>query len=379
MSTPLLQTGTPLSEGKAPFTANREIAIQVRRDPNGKYRALPNAINPRYLVPLGGLHIQSRVFALSATSWRSRLYLKAAGLGAVRGERVSVDGMQSLVERISLMLDHVVSLTFTIGTPGAFQKVAALAWSESIEPIAFAKVASTRPAAEKLQNEARMISTLRDQADLDNQLPSVIGLDDYGEGAVLLQSLAPLGTSPAHWSSEHDRFLRRVADATAVRHDFAESHMWQRTQAIGLALLNKVSAPWPTRISQSLAVLEASLCGQVSDLVVAHRDFTPWNTRTREDGTLFVYDWEFAEAGYPIGFDRLHFEASLTARSLGVRSSRRRLQMDRAVRELGIPLWIGYLLDTILFYLSARLMAPTTGSSRFLDFLGAELDLALKE
>jgi hypothetical protein len=39
---------------------------------------------------------------------------------------------------------------------------------------------------------------------------------------------------------------------------------------------------------------------------LAHGDFTPWNTFL-QDGRLYVFDWEYAEPSWPVGYDFVHF------------------------------------------------------------------------
>jgi thiamine kinase-like enzyme len=61
---------------------------------------------------------------------------------------------------------------------------------------------------------------------------------------------------------------------------------------------------WTKRIASVTALLRP-----VQDQIpvcLAHGDFTPWNTFL-QDGRLYVFDWEYANLAWPVGFDLAHF------------------------------------------------------------------------
>jgi hypothetical protein len=85
-----------------------------------------------------------------------------------------------------------------------------------------------------------------------------------------------------------------MAEATGRRMRFADSEMWKDMQAKRQALDPILTDPWRQRIISALDDVEATLGPRELPLATAHRDFGPWNTRVREDGRLFVFDWDNA-------------------------------------------------------------------------------------
>jgi hypothetical protein len=67
-----------------------------------------------------------------------------------------------------------------------------------------------------------------------------------------------------------------------------------------------LTAAWSRRIEKAMLRIEQSLAGPPIPLVVAHNDFTGWNTRI-ERGVAKVFDWEYANDEQLPLFDPLHF------------------------------------------------------------------------
>jgi hypothetical protein len=109
-------------------------------------------------------------------------------------------------------------------------------------------------------------------------------------------------------------------------------------------------------------------------MVVAHRDFAPWNVRWWPEG-VFVFDWEYAvEQASPL-HDFFHFHLVQDALSMWKRlTPKRLLLLIRAAQvyarqtysqadwnhEVVRALLLTYLLDVVLFYTaSGRLFDPS--------------------
>jgi len=117
-------------------------------------------------------------------------------------------------------------------------------------------------------------------------------------------------------------------------------------------------------------------------LILAHRDFVPWNTRLSPAGSLFVFDWEFSQPGWlPLG-DLFHFyvfPVILNRNSHALLWQRYRNEWTAHAARLGVdeelvlPLYVAYLADTMLFYLEARVKVPEVGDDRVAGRLEHEL------
>jgi len=66
------------------------------------------------------------------------------------------------------------------------------------------------------------------------------------------------------------------------------------------------------RLIDLTALLERYGAEQV-EIGMWHGDLTPWNTATNR-GITSIWDWEFADAGRPVGFDAMHIAFELVRR-----------------------------------------------------------------
>jgi hypothetical protein len=70
------------------------------------------------------------------------------------------------------------------------------------------------------------------------------------------------------------------------------------------ALADLAGPEWRARLARVEAALRPH--ADTIPLCLAHGDFTPWNTFV-QGGRLYVFDWEYARADWPVGFDLVHF------------------------------------------------------------------------
>ena len=105
--------------------------------------------------------------------------------------------------------------------------------------------------------------------------------------------------SPLDPGAEHLNFLREMARRTG------------RTGASSpyFELVNSMENPhlpadWRRRFGQGLQRLAPFV--SIMPVALAHGDFTPWNSFVLKD-RLYVFDWEYAVDGWPVGYDLAHY------------------------------------------------------------------------
>jgi hypothetical protein len=91
---------------------------------------------------------------------------------------------------------------------------------------------------------------------------------------------------------------------------------------------------------------------------LAHGDFAPWNTRALADGSLYLFDWEFARPECIPLYDEFHFEFSVR-----LLLRKRRWTVSNLIEYLGSIqsdgparvslLFLAFLTDLTLFYFVA--------------------------
>lgn len=353
---------------------DKRLPIEVTNDASGDHVALPSFANPRLIVPYRLGRRASYRHLEAGRSLKSAAFLLGMRYGAIRGDRVRVDGASALTNCVSEVLGRSVTLALRIGTPGAHQKVVALAFEESGRAVAFAKMASSRPAVAMVRREAEVLGRLAGFSALAGRVPNVLGLVDAPAAIVLVLSLAPKKLGHSDWRQPHDEFVERLYEVTGRVGSLRSSNLWRSALEVFDRLEGRIPELWAGRLGAALAHLEKSDSVE-RKLSMAHRDMTPWNTRVRTQGGLYVFDWEFAADDYPTGLDEIHFHASSAALG-GNRSATS--GWERLVARADRELVTSYLVDASLFYLLARYEVPDVGDETFLDWFGTQLDRALR-
>lgn len=357
-----------------PAGSDERLPIQVARDAGGDHVALPSFAKPRLIVPVRLGRRASYGHLESGRSLKSTAFLVGTRVGAIRGDPVRIAGVEALMGSVSDVLGRPVTLALRIGTPGAHQKVVALVFDESSRPIAFVKIASSRHAVARVRHEAEVLTRLGASGVLSDSVPRVLGLAIGRRATVLVLSLAPARPGPRTWGRAHDYYVEELYRATGRVGSLESSQLWRSAVQAFEHLEGWLTAKWAARLGAALESLDR---GGSSERILstAHRDLTPWNTRSHSQGRIHVFDWEFAAEDYPTGLDKLHFHASLAALSA---TGRARSTWERLVLSTDSELVTAYLVDASLFYLRARYEAPDVGEDTFLDWFGTELDRALR-
>lgn len=295
-------------------------------------------------------------------------------LGLLPGDPVCVEGAEALDDACSALLGEPVTLAFRIGTPGAYQKVAALVLDSLGRPTAFAKIAAGALAVDKVKHEASILRRLALHESVAPLVPRVLGTGETASSVLLLITVAPDRRGPLRWNRLHGTFLDLIHQKTGRYGSLRSSGLWRNLQRSLPDFYGTLSDSWSERIDRAMEAL-ADGGATETRLQLTHRDFTPWNTRVDDQGRLFTFDWEFAESDYPAAIDELHFAAM---RSAVGNSKAARLAWIRATDEAGRLLSTAYLTDMSMLYLRARQQAPKIGSNRFIDWLGNEMDRILR-
>jgi len=135
------------------------------------------------------------------------------------------------------------------------------------------------------------------------QVPRVVVIDrDEARTLLVTDTLKTASYSaPRHLGTAHHAFLDEMAARTS--RTGAKETLYRLACDVE-TLRGKVSSAWMARFEICLTVLrekEAEL-----PIGLAHGDFTPWNAFV-QSGRLYVFDWEYADRAYPIGYDHIHF------------------------------------------------------------------------
>jgi len=272
-------------------------------------------------------------------------------------------------------------VAFSVGPPRPTQKITAVLIDHRAGVVAYAKIAFGKSAREALARERTVLEGLASVDFLSARVPSLYGWLEWNGGNVLVLSPGPAGPGPATLGDDHHDFLRRLHLAYEEVATFADTRIRRRMAGNHEGLCGFLSHAWERRYERALDRIDAAFAGIVVPTSLAHRDFTPWNTRTSSDG-LFVFDWEAAEPGATPAYDAFHFRA-IQAALMG-----RPVALDDWIpgfvdtvwpdgHELLPALWLTYLVDMSMLYAEAHVVSSGIGDHRVLEWFGDEIDRVL--
>jgi hypothetical protein len=282
--------------------------------------------------------------------------------------------------------EGALHLAFYTGTPGAYRKATVQVMTSAGRVLGYAKLASSRSAETDLETEHRTLLRLSESERLLGRVPKVLDRFDCQAGSVLFTTSGPTHRGPKELSNAHLEFFEAVFLPFAKRSVFCESPMWTLMSETAAYLEPSLPEPLPTYFARALEQLHDELGTALLPLSMAHRDFTPWNTRLGTQG-IFVFDWGHAAEGVIPLYDAFHFQAIQAALF-----ERRRYLPDRRFlrdslnvlwpegQEESLPwLYLAYLVDMTLFYSEAQVTAPGTGEKRVWSWFVKQIETFLKE
>lgn len=279
-----------------------------------------------------------------------------------------------LLEMQKLVGASNYEIAFSIGSPGPYQKISALMVSCEGVGTAFYKYAVASSADATIQTEADWLCRLGAITALRGSIPEIKSHGKLScDRAYLLTDLSPSLETVPEFARQHEHFLSALGRSTSTLQAYPSSAEAVRiagsladlVDVFGQAVHADLSAGWADTLEM--------LASWHGPLVVAHRDFAPWNVRWSPTG-VFVFDWEYAvEQANPL-YDYFHFHLVQAALSKWRKVSPQTL--DRLIRsalayvngcypqiywdrKVVGALLLAYLLDVMLFYTaSGRVFDP---------------------
>lgn len=351
------------------------------------YAFVPDCSSPRWLIPVDNRRVTSAALRLyKPYSLKGRLfkhvavYLSLLGIERIWGKdrlfiALKEDPSEENAREKSLteFLEDILNvpgiyLSFSMGTPGYFQKTTVQVMSPEGKVLAYAKIGDTPQARCVLAQEAKTLRYLESLDISTGRIPRLIYAGQLCEAEMVLQSAPEHRThdGPKKLGKNHVEFLAEVFNQSKVEREFEGSEYWRRIRRDFNSLQEGLDESWRRRIQSGLDICERILTGKTIPFGLCHRDFTPWNTLI-EQGRLYVFDWEYAvEEGIPF-WDIFHFTlfpAILVRRRSGSQiitrwnSGEMRQSLDLYAQKVGVDtglipaFFLLYLIEVSCFYLS---------------------------
>ena len=324
------------------------------------FHVCPSAAQPRWVFPSGaaGCRALEEYVPHRLSGEFLKLWMRASLLSSRNLPVIATRQLPILERELSAHLRQQVQLAFSLGTPGAYNKITATVLDCEHRVIAFAKIASLPFAQAAALQEERTLRSLEVCPALAPHIPQVLASFELNDARVLVTSAGPKGRPPSKFGTSHAAFLQALAEHSARTVRFEDSRMWRNMQAAFACMQNDLNAAWRVRLQTALEFINRELGDVQLPMRIAQRDFVPWNMRSARDGSLYVFDWEFAEPEYTPLYDQFQFEfmARLLLRRRGwttagaVRYLRSIHEQQSARVSL---LFLTFLVDISIFYFQA--------------------------
>lgn len=290
---------------------------------------LPNAANPRMLLPAGTPRAAASALRRYShgLGWRERAtrHFLAAALHARFPERLLPDRLRlahphahpgdvgSIEDYLSEVLGARPYLSLRLGNPRANRKPVLHALSATGTSLAFVKVGVTEVARSLVWAETGALRDIGSRRWTHLTPPQVLHSGTWSGLEILVVS--SLETTARRWKGRRALPIAAMHELATVngldRQALADSDFWQKRTAVPAQLHSDHAA---RSLSSILERIEASYGDTRLEMGAWHGDWTPWNMAWWRQ-TVQLWDWERFDRGVPYGFDFLHYQLQDRLRS----------------------------------------------------------------
>jgi len=277
--------------------------------------------NRSLFVPVASLAVQD--YALNffiSSKWQRMVIWLATCLGL--GRKVSNgDGVKwceisdvfTLAESIlsgesakDIKAEHAF-YAIRLGSKGPYQKTSLIAITQAGQPLFYAKVAVGVTADAMVDAESTCLQRLSLIEPLKGMVPQKLNSGKSPSGrAYFTTTVASTLKTNNQFQCQHEQFLSTLGYATMQWGQYASSAEAQFTKFA----LERLKLVLGESAHSELALAAQDILSEIGELnlpmVMAHRDFAPWNIRWHKSG-IFVFDWEYAAEGANPLVDFFHF------------------------------------------------------------------------
>lgn len=195
------------------------------------------------------------------------------------------------------------TFAYFTGTSGPHRKTTIQVMDGDGDILGYAKYSQNPSVCNFIKREAKALDEIAALNLKTVAIPEVLCAQfAVGSGLLVSDTVKRGGaSSPKRLIAKHIAFLKEIQ---ARSRKVGAQGLYARLAADLSKMEPSLSEEWVERFGCAMSLLE----GKISSMPVsyAHGDFTPWNCFELED-RLYLFDWEYAESQYPLGYDHLHF------------------------------------------------------------------------
>jgi glycosyltransferase involved in cell wall biosynthesis/thymidylate kinase len=199
-----------------------------------------------------------------------------------------------------------IAVSFSTGTAGPHRKLTAQA-SHDGNVLSYVKTGTTSAHAKLLQQETDMLAWLHRVEFSAAVLPKVLAVKAREQHDLLFLSAPtqPGTPRPLQPDDKDARFLSALASNDDK--NIAASELFE---AKDLRAFFAATERSDSSVAATLRAAREVICNVFGNtgirLAPCHGDYAPWNTLELQDGSLYVFDWEYSSKEAPLFTDMFH-------------------------------------------------------------------------
>lgn len=221
-------------------------------------------------------------------------------------KQVYISGQSCLAEFFGGKVKELHYAYFT-GTDSPHRKVAIQIMDRDGNLKGFTKVTRNPQVRELLMHEAAILAYVNSLGLQTAYVPKVLFAGELGDSTLLVTDTLKTPRTPTttQFTAAHRSFVQELAQKTAVAHPVHAGDIAKDFRSRFDHISPQLNKIWGQRLDDAIRTIEAQST-LLLHASLSHGDFTPWNTFLA-NGHLYVFDWEYAEHGYPPSNDIIHF------------------------------------------------------------------------
>ena len=220
---------------------------------------------------------------------------------------LTTDRLDYLAQIICKTLgNEKISVSFSTGTQGPHRKLTAQA-SYGGNILSYVKIGNTSAHFKLLRQEAEMLRWLHHPESTAAVLPTILAFEASEQHQLLFQS-APVQPGKLRPLEPDDRdacFLSALASHSDK--SIAASEVFEAMDCRAFLAAERRADSSAASTLQAAMEVVCNVFGQTGiRLAPCHGDYAPWNTLELQDGSLYVFDWEYSSKEAPLFTDLFH-------------------------------------------------------------------------
>jgi hypothetical protein len=263
----------------------------------------PKGSSPRFLLPKNKAAVQVGLHFFLPYLRRNKFWIKNV-FNFYRKPQCGTFS-EEIRDTLTLTTADVELCTMAIGIPGPYQKYTVLQLDRQLIYLTISKIGTNEATYKLLINEAAKLQWLNEGKRLAEHTPTLLKKKNKHDLYVIKESVGE--GLPVLIKRDYGNicdFLHLLHLESGKQICFARSNVFRLLHDRYARLKSLLTIEWQQRAEYYLQQL-TRLDSHKFRFVLAHRDFAEWNMCLTPKG-LYVFDWEYAQFGYPPLYDLFH-------------------------------------------------------------------------